>query len=310
MVGRSLYSPVVILYLSQAVAQLADLSRTCPFRRYQPHLLSPGIVADGLSPGLHDVSSTSSLFALCSALCATSGRCVLGNPTPVQEFRLIAVQAVTHDFARLCGYENRLQRMSNNRKTGLPYFNFPVRDQLDKDQLHVLDALRSQFQERAPGTDPRGANTFYSYHGCRAEHVENICENGIVATQATDVGFFGSGCYSTLNVEYAARYARGDFDEAGPRTTPDGRYPVIMFACAVAMAYPVTQLDYGNVPRMPMGRSDFFGGALKPGFDCHVICVNEATGFQAVSRRDGEYVEVVIAQESQMLPVAVLWFEC
>jgi hypothetical protein len=258
----------------------------------------------------HDVSSASSFFTLCNALCTTGGRCVLGIPSPVQEFRLVSVQAVAHSAARIGGYEDKLQRMSNNRKTGLPYFNFPVRDQLDKDQLHVLDALRAQFQERAPGTDPRGANTFYSFHGCRAEHVLNICENGIVATQDTDAGFFGSGCYSTLNVEYAARYARGDFDDAGLRTTPSGRYPVIMFACAVAMAYPVTRSDYGNVPGTELGYSDFFGRPLKRGFDCHVICVNETAGFQAVSRPDCHYVEVVIAQESQMLPVAVLWFEC
>jgi hypothetical protein len=288
------------------------MTRISPYRRYQPYLLCPGIVADDAAPGLHDMATTSSLFPMCNSVCTTGGRCVLGVPSPVHEFRLAAVQAVVHDTDRINGYKNKLVRMSNNRKTGLPYFNFPVRDQLEKDQLHVLDALRSQFQERAPGTDPRDVNTFYSFHGCRAEHVQNVCENGIVATQATDAGYFGSGCYSTLNVEYAARYARGDFDDSspGPRTTPNGRYPVIMFACAVAMAYPVTRVDYGNVPGTQMGYSDFFGRALKPGFDCHVICVNETAGFQAVSRPDCHYVEVVIAQESQMLPVAVLWFEC
>jgi hypothetical protein len=297
--------------IDQAAALFAEFTRVSPFRRFRPYLLSPGIAVDGDRPGVQDAPTTSSLFSMCQSMCATGGHYILGIPSPVQPFRLSSVQAVTHGAGRIAGYEDRLQRMFNNRKTGLPYFNFPVRDQLDKDQLHVLDSLRSQFQERAPGTDPRGANTFYSFHGCRVEHVQNVCENGIVATQATDAGYFGSGCYSTLNVEYAARYARGDFDDpsAAPRTAVNNCYPVIMFACAVSMAYPVTQLDYGNVPRMPMGRSDFFGGALKPGFDCHVICVNETAGFQAVGRRDCEYVEVVIAQESQMLPVAVLWFE-
>jgi hypothetical protein len=296
----------------QAIALFAELTRVCPYQRYQPHLLCPGIIPDGARPGVHDVPATSSLFTLCNSMCVTGGRCVLGIPSPVQPFRLASVQAVTHRPARVIGYEDKLYRMSNNRKTGLPYFNFPVRDQLDKDQLHVLDSLRSMFQERAPGTDPRGANTYYSFHGCRVEHVQNVCENGIVATQATDAGYFGSGCYSTLNVEYAARYARGDFDDpsAASRTSVNNCFPVIMFACAVSMAYPVTQLDYGNVHGTQMGFSDFFGRSLKPGFDCHVICVNETAGFQAVGRRDCEYVEVVIAQESQMLPVAVLWFEC
>jgi hypothetical protein len=248
---------------------------------------------------------------MCSSLCATGGRCVLGDPSPVRlEFQLTAVQAITHSASRIGGYENKLLRLSNNRKTGLPYFNFPVREHLDKDQLHVLDTLRTQFQERMPGTDPRSANTFYSFHGCRAEHVHDICTDGIVATQAGDAGYFGSGWYSTLHIEYAARYARGDFDDPPiQRTTRNGCYPVVMFACAVAMAYPVTRQDYGNVSGCPPGLSDYFGRSLKPGFDCHVVCVNETAGFQAVSREDCHYVEVVIAQESQMLPVAVLWFE-
>jgi hypothetical protein len=140
-------------------------------------------------------------------MCVTGGRCVLGIPSPVrEEFRLVAVQAVTHNARRIDGYEDRVQRISDNRKAGLPYFNFPVREQLGKDQLHVLDVLRSQFHEKPPGTDPRDAHTFYSFHGCRPEHVQNICKNGIVATQATDAGYFDSGCYSTLNVEYAVRY--------------------------------------------------------------------------------------------------------
>jgi hypothetical protein len=280
-----------------------------PFRRYRPHLLNPGVIAEPLPPGIHEMSTASSMFALGTAICLTGGRCVQGNSTPIQGFNLVGVQAVKHSVERTGGYQDKLTRMSNNRKTGLPYFNFPLREQLDKDQLHVLDALRSQFQERAPGTDPRGANTFYSFHGCRAEHVQNVCENGIVGTQSTDDGYFGSGCYSTLNVEYAARYARGDFDDPPTvRQTPTGRYPVIMFACAVAMAYPVTPKNYGNADGIPIGFSDFFARPLKQGFDCHVICVNESTGFQAVCRLDCHYVEVVMA-EAQMLPVAVLWFE-
>jgi hypothetical protein len=131
-------------------------------------------------------------------------------------------------------------------------------------------------------------------------------ENDIVATQATDAGYIGSGCYAALNVEYAVRYARGDFDDPPRvRQTPNGRYPVIMFACAVGIAYPVTPKNYGNVDGVPMGFSDFFARPLKQGFDCHVICVNESTGYQAVNRPDCQYVEIVMA-ESQMLPVPCL----
>jgi hypothetical protein len=242
-------------------------------------------------------------------MCMTGGSCIHGVSNRIAGYRLSLVQAVTHSLGRYMGYEDELLRSSNNRKTGMQFFNYAIRE-LEKNQLHVLDALRSHFQERPPGTDSRSANTFYSFHGCRCEHVENICANGIVATRATDAGFFGSGCYSTLNMEYAARYAYGEFDNPPvARASRNGRYPVIMFACFVSMAYPLTPRDYGNVAGIDAGYSDYFARPLKTGFDCHVVCVNEASGFQAVERPECQYVEVVIEQQSRMLPVAVLWFE-
>jgi hypothetical protein len=128
-----------------------------------------------------------------------------------------------------------------------------------------------------------------------------------------DAGYFGSGCYSTLSIEYAVRYAAGRFDKPGSAARPvpeDRRYPIIMFACCTSTAYPITpNADYGNVPNVPVGFCDYFGRSLKPHFDCHVICVSELSGCQAVNRKDCQYVEVVIEQEAQMLPIAVLWFE-
>jgi hypothetical protein len=78
------------------------------------------------------------------------------------------------------------------------------------------------------------------------------------------------------------------------------------------MAYPITrEEDYGHVrlPTDPPNCSDYYGRPLKGGFDCHVVCVNQSHGFQAVNRDACQYVEIVIEQESQMLPIAVLWFE-
>jgi hypothetical protein len=46
---------------------------------------------------------------------------------------------------------------------------------------------------------------------------------------------------------------------------------------------------------------------VERGFDCHKDCENENTNFQAVNRQDHQYVEVVISQEIQMLPLAVVW---
>jgi hypothetical protein len=277
-----------------------------PFQRFNPQLLSPDVLPTTLGPGRHDVSPESSLYRYCKLLCQSGGTCNNGA-SPVAGFRLAAVQAVLHGNDDYIAYTARQGKLSSLRQNGGSHFNFFMTRDFNAAQLQVLSALREQFQERPPNTGARAVNTFYCYHGTKAEHVDSICTYGMVATRSMDAGYFGSGCYSTLNIEYALRYAKGEFD-AAPRAPPtDGRYPVIMFAASVSMAYPVTpDVDYSNGVHSP---SDFFGRPLQRGFDCHVVCVNQSNGFQAVSRQECQYVEVVIDQESQMLPIAVLWFE-
>jgi hypothetical protein len=280
-----------------------------PFQRHKPQLLVPGILPASAGPGLHTVDATSPLHRYCRLLCQSGGGYREGNTIPIGGFRLVSVQAVVRDTVSLNGYEARQLSLTSRRQTGDARFNFVTARDFNAQQLHVLQALRDAFQERLPGAASRAVNTLYSFHGPRRENVESVCMNGLTAIRATDAGFFGGGCYSTLNIEYALRYSRGEFD-THPNVrppSPDGRYPVIMFAVSVGMAYPVTpDADYSNGPRQ---HSDYFGRFLKTGFDCHVACVKEEMGFEAVTRAECQYVEIVIDQESQMLPLAVLWFE-
>jgi hypothetical protein len=252
---------------------------------------------------LRTVGPHSALHRYCSQLC-DSGGTWNGGIKPVAGFRLTRVEAVIQPACKYTTYEDRGLTMSSRRSSGNPHFNYNTQNFVHKQQ-EVLSVLREKFiSEREPGTDHVVTNMFYSFHGTSDEGAEAICRNGLVAVRSTDAGYFGSGCYSTLNIEYAIGYARGDYV---PGKRKSGPFKVIMFACSVAMAYPVTrEVDYspgGN------GFSNLFGRPLKPGFDCHVVCVNAASGFQAVDRDRCDYVEVVIDQESQMLPVAVLWFE-
>ena len=161
--------------------------------------------------------------------------------------------------------------------------------------------------ERSPGGSPLEARTLYVFHGPQVGAVDGICLNGLQATRAQDPGYFGAGSYSSLNVEYAARYAMGEFDRP-PRhrdfTATGGLVPVIMFAAAVNMAYPVSP-DVDDP--QPDRHSRFFGQPLSAGFDSHVACVSERAGFEAVQREDCQYVELVVANYQQLLPLAVLW---
>ena len=48
-------------------------------------------------------------------------------------------------------------------------------------------------------------------------------------------------------------------------------------------------------------------GKLRAGFDAHVAVVSQASGFEAVRRAQMQYLELVIDQEVQVLPLAILW---
>jgi hypothetical protein len=296
----------------QAKARRTEEARRAeePFEPFAPHRLVAGILPANTG-GLHLVAPASPLHRFCRALCERGGSWRYG-PSPVAGFRLSSVQAVVHNEGYYAGFVNKQERLTGQRQGGGEYFNFAT-NRFTRKQKRVLSALRDNYQETAPNASPKATRTFYCFHGPRLEHVESICRTGMVATGALDSGFFGCGCYSTLNIEYAVRYARGDFDPSNkPRAPPaNGLFPVIMFAASVSMAYPITPfVDYGHVEGVPRGCSDYFGRPLKRGFDCHVVCVNQSNGWQAVNRDMCQYVEIVIEQEIQMLPIAVLWFEC
>ena len=73
----------------------------------------------------------------------------------------------------------------------------------------------------------------------------------------------------------------------------------------MGMAYPVTRTH--DDTRTPTGHSDWFGRPLQPGFDAHVACVNKRSRSEGVDRAEAQYVELVVEQSMQLLPVAVIW---
>jgi hypothetical protein len=226
------------------------------------------------------------------------------KPMPVAGFELVEVAVLKSDCA---GFEARLKKLTQLRQKGGTFFN-PPSSKFDTEQLQTLIALRELFEPR-PGTAvAEFPNLIYTFHGTRMETLDSVCSSGLVSVGGTDAGFFGSGVYTTPNIEYAARYAVGQFDppEAPVRTRrPDGCVPVVMFCVAVGVAYPITpSADYKT---RTDGHCDFFGAPLKKGFDSHVTCVSETVGFESVHRNLMQYLEVVVDQENQAHPMATLW---
>jgi len=77
-----------------------------------------------------------------------------------------------------------------------------------------------------------------------------------------------------------------------------------MVAASVGVCYPVTPAaDYAaGAP----GVSALYGRPLKTGYDCHCAAVQEPA-LQAVARPQMQYMELVCEQDSQVVPVAVMW---
>jgi hypothetical protein len=249
------------------------------------------------------VAPDSPLTNLCRALFRTRGS-FYPVPTGVANFELVRADAVVNSDDRIRVFElqqeqQRRRRINGGAASGVEAHNFPPA------KLHVLLSLMGFFQERKPDADPRAPHIMYVFHGPNLEDLASVCEKGI----ETGTGRFGLGRYATLNIEYAAKSARGDYgdlSEAGDRAA-DGCFPVVMLAASVGMAYPVTPDDDYPVPARADGHSKWIGKGLKPGFDCHIACVSEASGREAVNRKECQYMELVAGEESQLLPVAVLW---
>ena len=225
-------------------------------------------------------------------------------PGPVAGFIFDEMQLLGVDAA---AFEARLKRLDALRATGGERFN-PLTGDFDAEQLRILMTLREAFEVRPAGVGPTYPNMLFAFHGTRVEALPSVVA-GLVAMQSMDAGFFGAGVYTTPSLEYAARYAAGRFDDpttASPRTPrADGCVPVVLVCVAVGVAFPVTpQRDYG---RRADGHSDLFGSKLRAGFDAHVAAVSEASRFEAVQRKQMQYLELVIDQEAQVLPLAIVW---
>jgi hypothetical protein len=285
--------------------KLGDNTAETPCQRFKPHALVDGILPPGVEPGVYDVASASSLFSFCESLCQTGGSWY-PLPCPVSGYQLTAVQAIVNEASMIAGYEHALDRIRLRLRPSPLLDTAAVIEGAGK--RLVLSYFSEQFLGPSIADAYWGPSTFYCFHGPRRGLLDMMCKYGM-AFRSADAGKFGVGCYSTLNVEYAVRCSHGAFDDESRRrpASPDGKFPVVMFAAYVGRVYPVTrETDYCCTES---GHSDFFGGPLKTGFDCHIACVNEKTGFQAVNREECQYVEVVIDQATQLLPVAVLWFE-
>lgn len=185
--------------------------------------------------------------------------------------------------------------MMIRRKTGT--FNKAFDETVDKTKVRA--ALADAFISSVQG---QNANILTTWHGLEERNLDAVLKMGLAALQTTDQGFWCKGIYSTTSPEYACFYSTGEIESDHAR--PDGC--VLLCLSSVGLAYPVCRKDYANGPKCTLE-----GGAILAPCDMHVAVVNPDEGYQAASdpTARGCYLEVAIEQESQILPLAVVYFE-
>jgi len=171
------------------------------------------------------------------------------------------------------------------------------------------------------------------WHGCSPSAAISICKGGVKDLRTTDGGYFGSGIYLTPNLDYAIQ-------QYSSKCNPDneGNFAVLLCKAGIARTYPISRAtDYPEkdvsklwsistfhsahpIPKELIENNDIAGivnalkttrldKSLKPGFDSHFIGVSRKIGYQAAPDSQSDFYELVVKEESQVLPIGILYFK-
>ena len=172
----------------------------------------------------------------------------------------------------------------------------------DETKTAMLRHLESQFA----AAERDGVRVLPLWHGCSADDANEIMSKGPAALATLDLGYFGSGIYFSQQPDYAAAYPAKVF--SGQTT---GVCNVMLLLCAVCVGsvYPITRgEDYADGSR----ESKYYGRPLHSGCDAHFALIDSTVGYQAAkvdTPLQHHFDEVVVSQESQVLPIAKVLVE-
>jgi hypothetical protein len=195
------------------------------------------------------------------------------------------VQLVQHDDRDVFWRIHRAEAASLKRSQHLRVE--PPNTSAAKVASAVLDALTAKatphlqalLNDPTDGGNGGLARIVFAWHGTSENRLDAVCRDGLRILRGRDGGFFGDGVYLAMEADYARRYA-------GKTTCDDAQQPatLILYACSISQAYPVTlEADY-RTPTDDMGRDDggfsrFYDGTasrpLEAKYDAHFVPVRD-----------------------------------
>jgi len=125
-----------------------------------------------------------------------------------------------------------------------------------------------------------------SVHGTSREIAHSISKTGFVALSLCDIGWYGKGVYLTTNCLYATPYFLS-------KTNP----ALLVCFAFLGNIYPVVE-DH-------KGKGSLLGKPLLPGYNSHYVLTNK-NGFVCTDFRVQYFTEIVVEQESQIIPAYIL----
>jgi hypothetical protein len=195
------------------------------------------------------------------------------------------VQLVQHDNQDVFWRIHRAEAESLTRSQHLRVS--PSSSRAAKAASAVLDtfAAKAAPHLQALANDPTDSGNYgqarvvFAWHGTSANRLDAVCREGLRVLRERDSGFFGDGVYLAMEADYARRYAGKTI-----RDDEQQRATLILYACSISQAYPVTlEADYRypaeDQPRDDCGYSRFYDGTaskpLEAKYDAHFVPVRD-----------------------------------
>ena len=126
-------------------------------------------------------------------------------------------------------------------------------------------------------------------HGTHVDTAWKIAASGFATLSSLDSGYYGSGIYFTSSAFYALPYYA---DKAQPA--------LLICFVAAGNAFPVVEKN--------TEANSLVGAAIRRGYQCHYVCTNPDGSPCTVSAKN-HYDEIVVSQESQVVPSYILEFD-
>jgi hypothetical protein len=211
----------------------------------------------------------------------------LGPMSGVRKCRTCLLRVHPEDAASWAARSRRLARLA----AACPM------DERDSD----IAAGRAKWRRLCTGE--RGVMLTWRCCGGSEGDISTTCRGPQLWTTA-DGGFFGNGHYTAVDPAYALLRAR----DAGILPNGSGEKAMVLFAVAAANVRIITRRgDY----RPGAAFSDYYSSdyyirrAMLPGVDTYFVPVSDR---QACSAHAAEAFEVVVADDAQLLPLAVVYY--